>query len=154
VSWSLDITGGDLNFVSDRSGAATVTNRDKAFQDLRCALLEPMGSDPMHPEHGSLLDGGRLPNGRTVESLVGQEALSVLKIKEEIGRVIQRYMTMQRNKIDSENQLYGKSTLQDGEIVQTIMSIDHRMFGSTKVILQANLLMRNASTVTINQPVG
>lgn len=153
MSWSLNISGGDLNFVSGAAGASVVTGRDKAFQDLRCALLEPMGSDPMHPDFGSLLDGGRLPNGRAVDSFIGTNTLSALKVKEEIGRIIQRYMDLQRQKIDAEYQIYGKTTLQESEIIQSILSIESRMFGATKLVVQANLLMRNANTVTINQPI-
>jgi hypothetical protein len=153
MSWSLNISGGDLNFTSGASGASIVTGRDKAFQDLRCALLEPMGSDPMHPEFGALLDGGQLPNGKVVDSFLGENVLSVIRVKEEVGRIIQNYMDLQKRKIDAENQLYGRSTLQDSEIVQTILSLEDRMFGSTKLVIQANLLMRNANTVTINQPI-
>jgi len=145
--------GGDLNFISDRSGAAIKSGRDKVYQDLRNALMEPMGSDIMHPDYGSLLDGGRLPNGRVQESFLGSDSsLSIMKIKEEIGRIVQRYVDSQNIRIDNDRQTYGRTTIQDSEIIESILGIQHRMFGN-KLVVKVDLLMRNSNVVSITQPI-
>jgi hypothetical protein len=153
MSWSFEIIGGDLNLVSDGDGASVVTGKDKTFQDLRHSILEPIGSDPMHPQHGSLLDGGRLPNGRVADSFIGQSTISIMAVKQEIGRNIQNYIDAQKKRIDSDIQTFGRTTLQDSEIVEAVISMSDRMYGN-KLIVQVQLLMKSAGTITITQPVG
>lgn len=153
MSWSFDISAGDLTFVSNKSGAAIVTGKDKTFQDLKNALLEPMGSDIMHPEYGSLLDGGTLPDGTSVDSYIGSDSLSVYKIEEEVVRVIESFINRQNTRINSDIDTFGKSTVSDSEIIESISSITNKVF-DTKLIMQVNLLMRNGNAISITQPVG
>lgn len=153
MSWSFEIKSGDLNLVANGAGASVVTGKDKTFQDLRHSILEPIGSDPMHPQYGSLLDGGRLPNGDVADSFIGQTSLSIMDIKEEIARNVQSYIDAQHKRIDSDVQTFGRTTLQDSEIVEAITSIDDKMYGD-KLIVQVRLLMRSSGTITITQPVG
>lgn len=153
MSWSFNIETGDLSFVSNMSGAAVVTGQQKTFQDLKSALLEQMGSDPMHPEYGSLLDGGVLPNGTIVDSFIGRDETYIYKIQEEIARVIQFFNERQSTRINSDLATFGKSTVSDSEIVESIESITNQTFGD-KLVIQVHLLMRNGNTFSITQPMG
>jgi len=153
MSWSFDIKAGDLTFVSSKSGAAIVTGKNKTFQDLKNGLLEPMGTDTMHPEYGSLLDGGTLPDGTPIDSYIGKDSLSVYKIEEEIVRVVQSFIDKQNTRVNSDIATFGRSTVSDSEIIESIGSITNKRF-NTKLVMQVNLVMRNGNTVSITQPVG
>lgn len=153
MSWSLQIIGGDLSPISDQSGLKIATGKDKTLQDLKLALYESMGTDPMHPEYGSLIDGGRLPNGTIVESSVGSDSTSLFRIEEEVSRIIQNYTIQQNIRIKSDIASFGKTTIADSEIIKSVRSIGTKRFGS-KLILQVNIVMRNSNSVTITQPLG
>jgi hypothetical protein len=153
MSWSLQIVGGDLYPVSNASGMGVVTGKDKTFQDLRMWMLETMGTDPMHPEYGSLLDGGRLPNGTLVDSFIGSDSLSVHRVEEEITRILQSFMQRQKKRIDSDLASFGKTTISDSEIIQGIDSVQSQMFDS-KLVVRVRLRMKNNSTINITQPIG
>lgn len=153
MSWSFEIVGGDLSPVSDKTGLGVVTGKKKTLQDLRHALTEAMGTDPMHPEYGSLIDGGRLPDGTVVESLVGSSQSSVFRIEEEVSRVIQDFVSKQNMRIKSDIAGFGKTTVSDSEIIDRVDSIQTRFF-DTKLVLQVNLITRNSNGVTITQPLG
>jgi hypothetical protein len=112
-----------------------------------------MGTDPMHPEYGSLIDGGRLPNGTIVESFVGSDSTSLFRIEEEVSRIIQNYSIQQNIRIKSDIASFGKTTIADSEIIKSVRSIGTKRFGS-KLILQVNIVMRNSNSVTITQPLG
>ena len=153
MSWSFQIVGGDLSPLSDQSGFGLATGRDKTLQDLKLALYESMGTDPMHPDYGSLLDGGRLPNGTVVQSSIGSDASSLFRIEEEVSRVIQNFITRQNKRIKSDMASFGRTSISDSEIIQRVSSVETKLFGS-KLILQVNLVMRNNNSITITQPLG
>lgn len=153
MSWSFQISGGDLNPVSNASGMGIVTGRDKTFQDLKLWMLESMGTDPMHPEHGSLLDGGRLPNGTVVESFIGSETLSAFRVEEEVSRILKSFSQSQKNRINSDIANLGKTTVSDSEIIDKITSIQSTLFG-TKLIVRVSIQTRGGNTITLTQPVG
>ena len=79
MSYSLQLKAGDLS--PSGGQIATVQGVQKTVQDLRVALLEPEGSDPLHPDFGSLLNGGIDSNGNTQPGVIGpvisNEAFSV-----------------------------------------------------------------------------
>jgi hypothetical protein len=112
-----------------------------------------MGTDPMHPDYGSLLDGGRLPNGTVVQSSIGSDASSLFRIEEEVSRVIQNFITRQNQRIKSDMASFGRTSVSDSEIIQRVSSVETKLFGS-KLILQVNLVMRNNNSITITQPLG
>lgn len=152
MSWSLNIQGGDLDFVSKKSGAAVVTGKDKVFQDIRAALLEPMGTDPMHPDYGSLLDGGRLPGGQVVDSMIGKNATTVFRIEEEIGRMVRSIMDRQELRIASDIQNFGRSTLSGSETILGISSIQSKQVGTTLVV-RVEVIMQDKNTISIVAPI-
>ena len=66
MTWSLAVVNGDLSFAGP-GGYATVSGQNKLIQDLKNWLLEPRGTDPIHPGYGCTLDGGMLPDGTFVD---------------------------------------------------------------------------------------
>lgn len=153
MSWSLNIESGDLDFVSRKSGAAVATGKRKAYQDIRAALLEPMGTDPMHPEYGSILDGGRLPNGRVVPSLVGRNQAAVFEIEEEITRIVRGLMDRQAERIDADLQTYGKSTISSAETIRGIAEIKSKIVDNTLVV-RVKIEMQDREIISIVTPVS
>lgn len=153
MSWSFNIEGGDLDFVSKKNGASIVTGRNKALQDIRAALLEPMGSDPMHPDYGSLLDGGRLPNGSIASPLIGQDRSHTFQIEEEISRILRYLMDKQEQRTKADIQNYGRSTLSASETIAGVKEISSRMFGTTLVV-RVEVTMQDNNTVSITTPIS
>ncbi len=68
MSWSLQLRNGDL--FHQHGHYAQVYGPAKLVQDLRAQILERLGHDDMHPEFGSALDGGILPDGTTIDSVI------------------------------------------------------------------------------------
>lgn len=155
MSWSFDISGGDLNLISPKSGMSTVTGARKAFQDIRAELLESMGNDPMHPEYGSVLDGGVMPDGRLVESEFGNiiDSGTIYRVELELRRIIEEYAKRQKQKLLSERQRSGgKHTFAANELVASIDSIDTKQINDT-LLVRIRLLMSNGGTIQIFQVV-
>jgi hypothetical protein len=135
MSKSLTFFNGDLVIGSGRA-FETVEGRDKLIQDLKLWILERIGTDPSTPTFGSRLDGG-FENGRQLPSYIGQiisdEVLG--SIRNEIIVLIQRYQAMQYQKMRSETiQYLGKNTLAQGEVVESINSVNVTSTGSIVVV--------------------
>lgn len=124
MTWSLKLTNGDLTI--DGSHLGTVSNESKMVQDLRCQLLEKMGSDDLHPEFGSLIDGGVTPDGIIYESIVSDEDMEMaqLRIHSELQRVIQDYQNRQLDRARADKMRYNKQSLTEREIIRNIESIN------------------------------
>lgn len=123
MTWSLRISNGDL--VLDGTKFETVSGENKLFQDLRCYLLERMGTDPLHRTYGSLLDGGVLPSGKIVPSPIARTdwRAVTLEIESEIRRVAAEYQNRQLQRAKEDRLRYGRSTLAAGEILAEIGDI-------------------------------
>lgn len=123
MSWSLQIQNGDLAFGSN--GFATVNGGQKLIQDLRCAVLEPAGDDPMHPTFGSVIDGGVDSNGITQSGVIGEpnDSASATFVGAEIQRVCRAYQSQQIARNSSDVSIYGKSTLTADEALLEIGQI-------------------------------
>jgi hypothetical protein len=153
MSWSFEIFNGDLTLTSRQTGMGIVTGNRKTLQDLRVALAESMGNDPMHPDFGSLLDGGKLSTGRVIPSMIGGNYLSAFQIEEEIRRVIQNFIERQSARIKRDISAFGRTSIPDSEIIDKIGYINSRSFGH-KLVVQVGLIMKDTATITITQPVG
>jgi hypothetical protein len=103
-----------------------VTDHQKLVQDLRAALLEPQGTDDAHFNFGSVIDGGRRPDGTEVNSLlagVNWDRIA-MELESEIRRIGNDYQRQQINRAQSDRSVYGKSTLSNNELLFSISSID------------------------------
>lgn len=84
---TLQLVDGDL--VVGQGGYTTVTGSVKLHQDLGIAVRDPYGVDRFHPRWGSMLP-----------SYIGDEIGANVKalVDAEVGRVIQNYIAVQRDK--------------------------------------------------------
>lgn len=123
MSWSLSLRNGD--FVVDGTRLGTVTGSKKLVQDLRCAILEHMGTDNLHPGYGSLIDGGRTPEGRMVEGVIGETDLDLvaLQIESELGRLARQHQGVQLARARQDKLVYGKATLSPGEVLYELVEV-------------------------------
>lgn len=152
MSWSLQLRNGDLTIGGASLGV--VTNQAKLVQDLRCAILERMGTDPDHPWFGSLIDGGRL-NGVEQPSLIATTNWNVaaLTIEAEIRRIVGQYQTQQINRSQADRTSYGKPTLTPEELLMNVANIE--FFQAQDNLLCRVTLVTGAGTeLPINVPLG
>lgn len=128
MSWSLRIHNGDLSLGT--SGLNTVTGSEKLTQDLRCALLEPMGTDPLHPSYGSILDGGVDPQGNAHASIIGQtnDHETQTLVAAEVRRICRSYQGSQIARNQTDVAIYGKSTLTADEALLSVADVSVQQF--------------------------
>lgn len=86
---TLLLRDGDL--VPSHRDFLRVTGAGKVAQDLRCALLEPLGNDRFHPGWGSTLD--------QFIAIIANEN-SRAEVEAEVNRVIANYAAIQRDKVE------------------------------------------------------
>lgn len=125
MSWSFHLLNGDLN-PAGPGGLAQVTGSQKLIQDLRCALLEPIGTDLMNPSFGSSLDGGVDPStGASLPGFIGQQGtdFALLEIESEIRRVLAVYQSSQIDRMYADQQQTGQNSLSPGEVLQSVDSV-------------------------------
>lgn len=124
MTWSLKVSGGDLQLSG--GGMQTVTGEQKLVQDLRCFILERIGTDDLHPRYGSTLNGGTLPDGREAPGIIGESDLSFaeLEIESEMRRMVRLYQADQLQRAQSDQTIYGKTTLSRGEVLVSLDAIN------------------------------
>lgn len=136
MSWSFQIHNGDLN-IGGPGGFSTVSSTAKLVQDLKHWMLEPRGTDPFHPDYGSLIDGGTVNSSFDSPSLLGglMRDEDLMYIEAEIRRILNSYRIMQAERISDDRMKYGgKNTFSQGEILLTINSVEAVPMGDTVVV--------------------
>jgi hypothetical protein len=152
MSWSLQLRAGDL--VVGGASFGVTTDQSKLVQDLRCAILERMGTDEDHPWFGSLIDGGRL-NGVEQESIIATDDWdrAVLAVEGEIRRIVDQYQKQQILRTEQDRAAYGKPTLTPGELLMGVKDI--RFFQAQDNLLCRITLVTGAdSDIQLNVPLG
>lgn len=124
MSWSLRINNGD--FVVDSAHLGTVSAQQKLLQDFRCALLEQMGTDNLHPDFGSLIDGGITPDGHTVTGVIGETDPEevTLVIETEVSRIARYMQRAQLARAKSDRLTYGRATMVPQEVLLSLNGIN------------------------------
>lgn len=152
MSWSLQLRGGDL--VIDGSSFGTVSHQNKLVQDLRCAILERMGTDEDHPWFGSLIDGGRL-NGKEQASIIATDDwdVAVLAVESEIRRIVDQYQKQQIARSERDRSVYGKPTLVPGELLMAVSNIEFYQ-AQDNLLCRVGLVTGADAEITINVPLG
>lgn len=148
MSWSLKVSHGDLEL--SQASFSTVSGGAKLAQDLRGYILEHMGTDDLHPEFGSLLDGG-IRNGEYVEGVIGQpnDALSLALVEREIRRLVADYQARQLTRARNDAAIYGKATLSKGEVLLSLSRIDTTQADDTMYIT-LNILTGDGSAISLD----
>lgn len=123
MSWSLQLSGGD--FAASGARLNTVTAANKLVQDLRCLVLERMGTDDMHQDFGSLIDGGILPDGTVVPSLIATSSFTAAAnaIQSEMQRLASAYRAQQLVRAKDDQTSYNRVTLTPAEVLLAISDI-------------------------------
>lgn len=83
----------DGDLVVSRRDYVMTTGAGKVAQDIRGALLEPLGNDRFHTGWGSTLD-------QFVGTVLNE--FSEMDIEAEVNRVINNYAAIQRDRIDTD----------------------------------------------------
>lgn len=155
MTWSLQLQGGDIS-PTGAHGYAVVSGSQKLMQDVRSWMLEPRGSDPMHPEGGSTLDGGTLPDGSVVPTSLGTagDAERLAEIDSEIRRVLFAYQRVQVARAEREAlSLGGLSTFSPGELLWDVADVQLRQYQDV-VLAGVALVSSNGTSIPLVQPVG
>lgn len=153
MSRSFALVNGDLAIGPGRA-FQVLGGRDKLLQDLKLWILERIGSDPATPTYGSRLDGGT-ENNAPVDSVIGQIVSDevLMGIRGEVIRLIENYQAMQYEKLRAETIAYlGPTTLEAGEIVDSINTIQTKAIGTT-VLVQVSLNIANGDVIKLTLPV-
>ena len=153
MSWSFHVKNGDLNFAGP-GGFATVTGQQKLVQDLKNWLLEPRGTDPFHPDYGSVLDGGVLPDGSDVDSTIGNliSGETLLNIEAEVRRILNGYQQQQLERINRESVIYnGKNTFSSGEILAVVEDVQITQVGDV-VLVRCVIRTGSGDAISFTQP--
>lgn len=155
MTYSLNIKGGDLS-LGGPGGLSVVTSTDKLIQDLKCWILEAIGTDPLHPDYGSMLDGGGVPGGPQMNGLIGTtiDQTTLLQVEAEIRRILSLYQQQQINRIQVEKALYaGKHTYTFGELLYSVDGVTATQFKDT-IIVNVSIRTANGQSISFSQPVG
>jgi phage baseplate assembly protein W len=154
MSWSFAIKNGDLNPYGP-GGYQTVTGSQKLLQDLRVWLLTPRGSDPLHLDYGSTLDGGTV-DGATVESSIGSiiDPTRLLALESEVRRVLYAYQQQQMDRLYADQQqLGGKNTFSVGEILYDVENVQLSQIGDV-VVIAVSIRASDGTLLNVTTPVG
>lgn len=153
MSWSLALRNGDLALGGTQ--LAAVKGTAKLIQDLRCAILEPMGTDSLHASFGSLIDGGRKPDGTVVTSPLGGSNWSAIssQIEAELRRILDEHRSRQVARARSDQFTYGRPTLDPGELLLAIENIQMISVQDT-LVCQIALQVGDGTNRVLNIPLS
>jgi len=137
---TMRLSGGDL-VIGANSDLQMVTGADKVEQDMRCALLEPLGNDRFHPGWGSSLDDF------ISRPIVGSVESDVLA---EVNRVVGNYAAVQRDKIESQMLSGADSTYTTDEVVSGVTDVTtHQTYDTVAVKISIGTV--SGQTVTLSE---
>ena len=154
MSYSLQLRGGDL--APSGSQMALVEGPNKMVQDLRCALLEPRATDPLHPDFGSTLNGGVDELGNPNPGVIGalNNDVQAVSVESEIRRVITAYMVAQLAKLTEENNTYGgQNTFAAGEIITDIADVQISRLQDVMVVV-VTLVTDTGQQIQLTRPIA
>lgn len=139
---TLALQHGDL--VVGSTGYATIDGVPKVVQDVRCALLEPLGNDRFHPGFGSLLD-----------SFVGlaQDGMTTSEVQSEIRRVLDQYAAVQRDRLERDALSGARSRYKTADVLAEVLSINVKPV-EDRIYVQVNLRTADGATVALNTSLG
>lgn len=154
MSWSLQLQHGDFAIGGARLG--TVTGGRKLLQDIRCAILEKMGTDNLHPGYGSIIDGGITPDGAIANGVIGEADidLAMIEVEAEINRITRDYQRQQLARAKQDKLIYGKATLDASEVLIDLQSLNFYQNQDTLFIQITYVTGIDGAPVSIDIPVG
>lgn len=154
MSTSFSIINGDLTIGPGRK-FDTVSGKQKLQQDLKLWVLERIGTDPLLPTYGSILDGG-IVNGIVTDSYIGSVASLEVQNNLRIATLdlLNKYISMQFDKMRSETLLYnGNNTLDADEVIDQITSVNVIQVDTT-ILIQVILTTLGGSNLKLTIPLS
>jgi hypothetical protein len=139
---TLALQHGDLVLAS--SGHRTLDGASKVLQDLRGALLEPMGTDRFHPAFGSVL-GSHV--GEPISEFTGHD------LRAEVQRVVDAYAGVQRDRLERDALSGRRSRYKTDDVLANLQTVSTRQMGD-RIYLQVVLRTAADTSVTLNTSVG
>lgn len=139
---TLLIRDGDL--VLGHGGHETITGVAKVVQDLRMAIGEPLGNDRFHPGWGSRTNdyvGGAVEDG------------VVFSIRQEISRVVENYIAVQRDKIEADVLRGVRSRFGAGEVISDVQDIAVRQV-EDRLLVTVRLRVLSGESIALPISVG
>lgn len=136
---TLALRDGDL--VVSRRAYVTVEGTGKVAQDLRGALLEPLGGDRFHPGWGSAL-------GQFIASIADEATRT--DIEAEISRVILNYAAVQRDKIEADITGDADTRFSTSEILDRIRNVAVQV-NRDAVQVKISLQTVSGETIILNE---
>lgn len=144
MSKSLSIAAGDLTVTGRHYD--TVTGVDKLKQDLKCLMIERVGTDPATPDFGSQFETDAYI-GNVYSEILAAEA------RADVQELLQSYQSAQLEKIKQETIAYnGLNTLSADEVIQNIDSIDS-VFSVDTLVIRVTLTTLANTQIKIDVPV-
>lgn len=146
MSFSLRLRHGDLALEGNSFGS--VSGGQKLVQDLRCALLTPLGFNEDYPEYGSVLDGEQ-ENG-----IIGEinSRMAATRVQAEIGRVCEQYQRQQISRNQADANRFGRPTITPDETLLSVKSI-HITPIESKIVAVVTL-QTGGGHIKVNIPVS
>lgn len=131
---------GDL-VIGASSDYQMVTNAPKVRQDVRAALLEPLGNDRFHPGWGSSL-----------QDYVGQPLTPYLHLTvvSEVNRVLGNYAAVQRDKIESDMYSDSATRFTTDEVLSSILGVSAQS-SLDGMKIKVGVSTAAGSTITISE---
>lgn len=113
-----------------------VQGSQKLVQDFRCAVLEALGNDDLHPSWGSTLDGGIGPNGEWVRGVIGTADpwAAQMQVESEIRRIATLLQQRQLQRLQQERLTYNKVTLTASEILLGVTNVRMSQVGDALTV--------------------
>lgn len=155
MTYSFQLQNGDLNPIG-QGGVAVVTGTNKLAQDLRNWILSPVGSNPLHLDYGSSLDGGMSTDGAFVPSMIGSLNGSdvALQVEAELRRVVYAYQQQQGARLLADQQAYGgKNTFAPGEILYSLDNVTVNQVGDV-LVAGLSITASDGQSLQLNLPVS
>lgn len=115
------------------------------MQDLRCWLIERVSTDPATPDFGSRFE---------TDEYIGQVYTDIMaaEARADVQDLLQRYQSAQLEKLKQETISYnGLNTLSEGEVIESIDSIQST-FSNTTLVIRVTLTTMTGEQVKIDVP--
>jgi len=158
MTWSLKISNGDLAKGYDNN-LEVVRGSEKVVQDLMCWIRHPIGTDPLNPQIGSLIEYGE--QGKTYminNSMVVLPDEYEELVVSEINRLIRQYQSVQNIRIEQEIFKFGRIVTFDQDEIIENFEVDYvknydTMYVSVNLqtisgeLYRLNIPIQNAATV-------
>ena len=152
MTWSLKISNGDLAKGYDNN-LEVVRGSEKVVQDLLSWIRHPLGTDPLNPEIGSLIENGEEGKSYIINNnmVVLPEEYDHLVISE-ISRLISYYQSVQATRIEQEILQFGKIITFDQDEIIYKYNIKHAKSYDT-LYVSINLETISGNRFVINIPI-